>query len=78
MQKREIVEGTKIGNENRYRCYEFETEVSSRMRGIIYAKSEEEAREEVLHGKKDEVIETFDVKVENIVQLGEVKEDYSK
>ncbi len=78
MQKRKAVEGIKIGNENRYRCYEFETEISSRMCGIIYARSEEEAREAVLHGKKDEIIETFDVKVENIVQLSEVKEDFSK
>ncbi len=78
MQKRNAVEGIKIGNENRYRCYEFETEISSRMCGIIYARSEEEAREAVLHGKKDEIIETFDVKVENIVQLSEVKEDFSK
>ena len=78
MQKRKAVEGIKIGNENRYRCYEFETEISSRMCGLIYARSEEEAREAVLLGKKDEIIETFDVKVENIVQLSEVKEDFSK
>lgn len=76
--EKKIIEDIKIGTENRYRCYEFEAEVSSRIRGVIYARNEEEAREEVLHGKKDDVIETFDVKVENIVQLGEVKEDFSK
>lgn len=63
-----------VRDEN-YKCYEFEVEVSSKMKGYIYAKSEDEAKELVLEGKNDDISETYDVKVENIIKIVDIKDE---
>lgn len=53
------------------KCFTFEIELSSRVKGCIYARDEEEARELIMEGKNDDVFEVIDERVENIVRVVE-------
>ena len=54
---------------NEYECFEFVTEISAKVRGIVYARSVDEARELVEQGRNDDIDHICDKKVESIVEL---------
>ncbi len=54
--------------------FEIETEMSAKMKIVIYAKNEEEAKEFAEQGKNDDINDVYDIKIENIIEVKEVKE----
>ena len=54
--------------------FEIETEISAKMKIVIYAKNEEEAKEFAEQGKNDDINDVYDIKIENIIEVKEVKE----
>lgn len=53
--------------------FEIETEISAKMKVIVYAKNLEEAREYAEEGKNDDINDIYDIKIENIIETKEVK-----
>lgn len=58
--------------ENKNKEYQFEFEASIKGYGYVYAKSEEEAKELIQSGKENEIVETYDMKLENITEIKEI------
>lgn len=57
-----------------YKCFEFVTEISAKVRGIVYARNIDEARNLVEQGRNDDIDEIYDKKVESIVELRKLKD----
>lgn len=58
-----------------YKCYKFEIEISAKVKGYVYAHSEEEARKYVEEGKNDDIDDIYERQVENILDIRETKEN---
>ena len=54
------------------KCYEIETEISAKMKVVIYAENEEKAEEYAEQGKNDDINDIYDIKIENILEMKEV------
>lgn len=57
--------------ENKEKCFAFEFVASEGGFGIVYAKNCEEAMEKIKSNDYDDIIDTFDFKIENIVKIEE-------
>lgn len=55
------------------KIFEIETEISAKMKIVVYAKTEEEAIEFAEKGKNDDINDIYDIKIENIIETKEVK-----
>lgn len=58
--------------ENDIKTFEIETEISAKMKIVVYAKTEEEAIEFAEEGKNDDINDIYDIKIENIEEIKEV------
>ena len=62
-------------NSDDYKCFRFEVELSGKMRGYIYARDEEQARDLIERGQNDDIQDVYETKIENIIKIVEVKCD---
>ena len=53
------------------KCYQFDFNASIRGYGIVYARDEREAREMATTGNYDDIIETYDMEIEEITSIRE-------
>ena len=54
--------------------YQFEFTASIGGYGVVYANNEEEAKEKVLDGDYEDVIDTWDMEIEEVTKIEEVEE----
>ena len=57
--------------ETEYKTYQFNFNASIRGYGVVTAKNEEEARKLIDNEDYDDIIETFDMKIEDITNIKE-------
>lgn len=57
--------------ENEEKCFEFKFVASECGFGIVYAKNYEEAIEKIKSNDYDDIIDTFDFQIENIIKIEE-------
>lgn len=54
--------------------YEIETEISAKMRVVVYAKNREEAVKFAKEGQNDDINDIKNITIENVVEVKEVTE----
>ena len=57
--------------ESKEKCYQFEFNATERGYGYVYAKNATEAEEKIKNGEYDDIIETFDMQIEEITNIKE-------
>lgn len=58
-------------NESKEKCYIFDFNASLQGYGTVYAESQEKAIEKVLNNEYDEIIDTYDITIEEITKIEE-------
>ena len=57
--------------EPKEKCYQFDFNATIRGYGVVYAESIEEARARIYNKDYDEIIETYDMEIEEITSIQE-------
>ena len=57
--------------DDKYKTYQFDFDASVKGYGIVTARNEEQARELLEQGEYDDIIETFDMEIEEITGIRE-------
>ena len=57
--------------EQEEKCYQFDFKASTNGYGIVYAKNEDDAKNLILNNEYEDIIETYDLKIEEITKIEE-------
>lgn len=58
-------------SEPKLKCFKFDFKASINGFGIIYAEDIEKAKEGAINGEYDDIIDTYDMKIEEITEIEE-------
>lgn len=71
METKEYYGGTYSEESEIEKCFQFDFKASVRGYGIVYARDKEQAIKLILNKEYDEIVETYDMEIEDITKIEE-------